>query len=204
MNADLGRTHIRLSSFFVDTTLALARSPHQHARLTLSEEHADGTVSSDNWSGYAVTAARDWSTQAAGSWIVPAVTCTSGSQYAAFGWGSTGTNRKQSSKPEPIRIVRVFPAAVVRNYKHASTTWYAVRPGQHDRAWHLRGDHRRLPARPMAGLYAGRARWPAPRSDSYMPVPLRATVCVAPTAVSVTVSVAARLPVAVGTNSTLT
>jgi hypothetical protein len=63
---------------------------HRHAPIKIIEERDDGTVSSNNWSGYAVTGATGSFTAAIGSWVVPAVTCTSGTQYAAFWVGIDG------------------------------------------------------------------------------------------------------------------
>jgi hypothetical protein len=53
-------------------------------------EHGDGSVTSTNWSGYAVTGTGF--TKAIGSWIVPALTCTSGTEYAVFWVGIDGYN----------------------------------------------------------------------------------------------------------------
>jgi hypothetical protein len=63
---------------------------HRHAPIQIIEEREDSTVSSNNWSGYAVTGAKGSFTEASGSWIVPAVTCTSGTQYGAFWVGIDG------------------------------------------------------------------------------------------------------------------
>ena len=51
-------------------------------------DRLDGTVTTGNWSGYAVTGSGF--TKAEGSWVVPAVTCKSGSQYAVFWVGIDG------------------------------------------------------------------------------------------------------------------
>src|ERR1700729_2923660 len=61
---------------------------HQHAPIRIKEKHDDGTVTSTNWSGYAVTGSSF--TSATGSWIVPTATCPSGDQYAAFWVGIDG------------------------------------------------------------------------------------------------------------------
>jgi hypothetical protein len=76
---------VRLAS---DVTTESPR-PRQ-APISIIEEREDSTVSSNNWSGYAVTGAAGSFTAAKGSWIVPAVTCTSGTQYAAFWVGIDG------------------------------------------------------------------------------------------------------------------
>ncbi len=51
-------------------------------------DHKDGTVTTGNWSGYAVTGTAF--TKAEASWIVPAVTCKSGTEYAVFWVGLDG------------------------------------------------------------------------------------------------------------------
>ena len=63
-------------------------SRHQHGPIRIKEKHDDGTVTSTNWSGYAVTGSSF--TSAKGSWIVPTATCSSGNQYAAFWVGIDG------------------------------------------------------------------------------------------------------------------
>ncbi len=50
----------------------------------------DGSSSSTNWGGYAVTGGAGSVTDVKGSWIVPAVTCTSGNQYSSFWVGIDG------------------------------------------------------------------------------------------------------------------
>src|ERR1700691_1238524 len=92
----------RLAIFATLTTLPVAaqvslasnvtteRPRPRHAPISIIEEREDGTVSSNNWSGYAITGAAGSFTAAEGSWIVPAVTCTSGTQYAAFWVGIDG------------------------------------------------------------------------------------------------------------------
>lgn len=69
-------------------------APHRRSPIKIMEEREDGSVSSNNWSGYAVTGTTGSFTEAAGSWIVPAVTCTSGTQYAAFWVGIDGYKSK--------------------------------------------------------------------------------------------------------------
>jgi|HubBroStandDraft_1064217.scaffolds.fasta_scaffold00638_10 hypothetical protein len=69
-----------------DTTQHI--TPRFHAPIQGKLEHGDGTVTSGNWSGYAVTGT-DF-TKAAGSWIVPTVTCNSGTDYAVFWVGIDG------------------------------------------------------------------------------------------------------------------
>lgn len=64
--------------------------PVQRRRLPMQNrsDHEDGTVSSTNWSGYAVIG--NSFVSAEGSWIVPPATCPSGYQYAAFWVGLDG------------------------------------------------------------------------------------------------------------------
>ncbi len=68
-----------------------AASPHRlryHDVNRMISQTKDGTSTSGNWSGYAVTGTGF--TKASGSWIVPAVTCSSGSQYGSFWVGIDG------------------------------------------------------------------------------------------------------------------
>jgi hypothetical protein len=67
-------------------------APRQHRPIADRVEHGDGTTTSTNWSGYAVTGTSFTSAQ--GSWIVPTATCSSGDQYAAFWVGIDGYNSK--------------------------------------------------------------------------------------------------------------
>jgi hypothetical protein len=78
----------------VPTDITTESPSHRHAPIRVVEEHDDGTVTSDNWSGYALTGAAGSFTEAEGSWIVPAVTCSSGTQYAAFWVGIDGYTSK--------------------------------------------------------------------------------------------------------------
>jgi hypothetical protein len=71
-------------------SVAPAMRPRRHDVNRLVSQREDGTSTSTNWSGYAVTGTGF--TQAAGSWIVPAVTCTSGNQYGSFWVGLDGYN----------------------------------------------------------------------------------------------------------------
>ena len=65
-------------------------SRHQHGPIRIKEQRENGSVTSTNWSGYAVTGSNF--TSAVGSWIVPTATCSSGNQYAAFWVGIDGYN----------------------------------------------------------------------------------------------------------------
>jgi hypothetical protein len=65
-------------------------APRQHRPVKDRSEHGDGTATSTNWSGYAVTGTSF--TSAEGSWVVPTATCSSGDQYAAFWVGIDGYN----------------------------------------------------------------------------------------------------------------
>jgi hypothetical protein len=75
-----------------DASLSLEGMPrlarHQHGPIRIKEQREDGTVTSSNWSAYAVTGSSF--TSAKGSWIVPTATCPSGDQYAAFWVGIDG------------------------------------------------------------------------------------------------------------------
>jgi hypothetical protein len=78
----------QVSSAPAKTDAAQQISPRFHAPMHGRLESGDGTTTSTNWSGYAVTGTSF--TEAAGSWIVPAVTCNSGDQYAVFWVGIDG------------------------------------------------------------------------------------------------------------------
>jgi hypothetical protein len=47
----------------------------RHGTMRMIEQGVDGSVISDNWSGYAVTGHVDSVTAVAGSWVVPMATC---------------------------------------------------------------------------------------------------------------------------------
>ncbi len=68
---------------------------HRHPPLIIRERHAQ-TVTSSNWSGYAVTAPADSVTDAKGSWVVPAIqgSCPSTNEYASFWVGIDGFSSK--------------------------------------------------------------------------------------------------------------
>ena len=81
--------------------IATPISSHRHLPFRIHERLYDGTVTSENWSGYAVTGTNV--TDVKGSWIVPAVTCPAATtsprsarnqgqqnQYAAFWVGIDG------------------------------------------------------------------------------------------------------------------
>lgn len=64
------------------------------APIRIHELRLDGSVTSENWSGYAVTGTPDSVTDAKGSWTVPTVTCNgsrhSPSAYSSFWVGIDG------------------------------------------------------------------------------------------------------------------
>ena len=66
----------------------------QNAPAKIRTRHEDGTATSGNWSGYAVTAADGSVTDVTGSWTVPSANCTAGpaTGYAAFWVGIDGYN----------------------------------------------------------------------------------------------------------------
>jgi hypothetical protein len=73
---------------FAATASADRIAPRQHRPIQDRKDHGDGTSTSTNWSGYAVSGSAF--TFASASWIVPAATCGSGHQYAAFWVGLDG------------------------------------------------------------------------------------------------------------------
>jgi len=62
-------------------------SERQYAPVRIHEQRFDGTVTSDNWSGYAVLGAVGSVTAAKASWTVPTVTC-GGSRHSASAYSS--------------------------------------------------------------------------------------------------------------------
>jgi len=64
-------------------------TPRQHAPLKFHQFRSDGTVESENWSGYAVTGTAF--TEALGSWTVPTVNCSvTPGTYSSFWVGLDG------------------------------------------------------------------------------------------------------------------
>jgi hypothetical protein len=57
-------------------SMLLALMARDHGLLRIFEQRQDGTVTSPNWSGYAVTSLPGAVTGVTGSWVVPAATCT--------------------------------------------------------------------------------------------------------------------------------
>jgi Peptidase A4 family len=72
------------------TPQSKVRAPHQHRPAKIRDRRVDGSYESTNWSGYAATGSNF--TQVAGTWKVPASTCSKGSsaEYAAFWIGLDG------------------------------------------------------------------------------------------------------------------
>jgi len=94
-------------------------APRQHGPIRDLVEHGDGTSTTTNWSGYAVTGSSF--TRVEGSWIVPAATCSSGAQYAAFWVGidgySSGTVEQTGTDSDCSGATPVYYA------------WYEFYPG---------------------------------------------------------------------------
>jgi hypothetical protein len=65
---------------------------HRHDPVKNKHHRDDGLYSSTNWSGYSVTGANGSISEAQGSWVVPAVSCSTGSQYSSFWVGIDGFN----------------------------------------------------------------------------------------------------------------
>src|SRR5262249_59134881 len=85
---------VRLSADAAQSVHGLTITSHGHRPIIIHHVR-DTTVSSYNWSGYAVTAAPGAVTAVKGSWIVPAVqpgSCSSGTtnEYASFWVGMDG------------------------------------------------------------------------------------------------------------------
>jgi hypothetical protein len=60
---------------------------HRHAPINILSQH-DGQTTSGNWGGFAVTGSGF--TKASGSWVVPSVKCSGGTQYSSFWVGIDG------------------------------------------------------------------------------------------------------------------
>lgn len=80
------------SSSLPAATLLPAALQHRHDPIKNKHLRGDGLYQSSNWSGYAVTGANGSISEADGSWTVPAVQCSSGSQYSSFWVGIDGFN----------------------------------------------------------------------------------------------------------------
>src|SRR5664280_96767 len=71
---------------------------HGNSRVRNLHVRLDGTATSENWSGYLVTGATGSVTDIKGSWIVPAVTCSSsGKAYSHFWVGIDGGSSDSST-----------------------------------------------------------------------------------------------------------
>src|SRR2546428_410774 len=120
-------------------SLAQSLSPQAsvvHRSVPRIRALTDGTATSTNWSGYAVTGAAGSVTDAKGSWIVPSVTCSSAASYSSFwvgidGFGSntveqTGTDSDcQSGSPTYYAWYEFYPGPGLL------ITDITVRPGDH-------------------------------------------------------------------------
>lgn len=106
----------------------------QHGPVRDRTEHGDGTATSTNWSGYAVTGSSFTSAKA--SWIVPVATCTSGDEYASFWVGLDGysSNSVEQTGTDSDCVGR-SPSyyAWYEFYPHPSfeITSVPVKPGDH-------------------------------------------------------------------------
>jgi hypothetical protein len=110
--------------------------PHVNPLQGLGRAKND-TVTSTNWSGYAVQSASKF-TDARGTWVQPTATCSSiGSQYAAFWVGIDGYSSSSveqlgtdsdctgRNKPAYYAWYEMYPA----NSVELSTSQYPVEPG---------------------------------------------------------------------------
>lgn len=64
-----------MAGFFVLIVGAPLLAQSYHAPLRILEQYADGSVTSSNWSGYAVTGEAGSVTAVQGSWVVPTAAC---------------------------------------------------------------------------------------------------------------------------------
>src|SRR3989475_12545199 len=72
------------------TQSLLPQSVVPHRSVPRIRALTEGTATSLNWSGYAVTGPAGSVTDAKGSWIVPSVTCSSAASYSSFWVGING------------------------------------------------------------------------------------------------------------------
>jgi len=113
-----------------------------HAPIIGRQKNVDGSVTSENWSGYAVTGASGAFTYAAGSWVIPAVTCSDSlrSHYSSFWVGLDGYNSStveqtgtdsdcDRDKPHYYAWYEFFPAGSVQ------INTISVSPGDVISAW---------------------------------------------------------------------
>jgi hypothetical protein len=91
-------------------------APRFNAPIRGRVEHGDGTTTAGNWSGYAVTGS-DF-TKAEGSWIVPAMTCKTGTEYAVFWVGIDGY------EPTSKTVEQTGTEAVCSGAKATYSAWY--------------------------------------------------------------------------------
>jgi hypothetical protein len=81
----------QVSSGFVSPRASAVKRPFQHKPMKFHRVRSDGTLESENWSGYAVTGS-DF-TKAEGSWSIAEVDCTlTPNTYSAFWVGIDGYN----------------------------------------------------------------------------------------------------------------
>jgi peptidase A4-like protein len=66
-------------------------SARRHVPIVIRERR-NNSVTSTNWSGYAITAGRGAVTDVKGSWRIPSVKCTAANQYASLWVGIDGYN----------------------------------------------------------------------------------------------------------------
>jgi hypothetical protein len=123
------------------SVLVLEHAPRQHGLIADRQKQFDGSVTSSNWSGYAVTGANGSFTYAAGSWVVPTVTCDSiQHQYSSFWVGIDGYNSStveqtgtdsdcDRDKPTYYAWYEFYPAGSVR------INTITVEPGNVISAW---------------------------------------------------------------------
>jgi hypothetical protein len=92
-------SHVRFEWVFVSLWIGAAGcgppepSVPRHSPIQIRESR-NGSTTSTNWSGYAVTAAPGTVTDVKASWIVPAIVgpCPAGNQYSSFWVGIDGYN----------------------------------------------------------------------------------------------------------------
>ena len=127
-----------IATAFIVLSFLMIASALPVPQLTLAPRARDGSFTSTNWSGYAVTGAAGSVSDAKGSWTVPTIqgTCPSTNQYSSFWVGidgfSSGTVEQTGTDSDCQNGVPTY-YAWYEFYPHPSflINGLTVRPGDH-------------------------------------------------------------------------
>jgi hypothetical protein len=101
-------------------TLRMRTPVHRYDPVKLHQKRDEGNYESYNWAGYAVTGAKNSSTDVRGSWIVPSVDCSSAPNgYSSFWVGIDGFNSNT------VEQTGTDSDCVSLNGRPATATYYA-------------------------------------------------------------------------------